>query len=366
MKRLSWATKTLLEGKIHSEDSNQRVEAAVSFEEVDEVLARMAWCKNSKDDSRFAEKIIHVPISGTEIEVGFQHFSNVVEDVFLDADSTKTDEDDKPLPLLMFQALLALPIDLRQVCLSRIIVTGDGGSIPGLRSRLLAELAHIVSARSWDPIHNYGHANIDATRNTTQRPKSPRYPIPKQADTDGHATPTSKVHKKGAHDQAIHGEDVSNCAFCQSVNSAMHEISLHATLEHTNKDIDGTSTTPSGLQPHLADSFILNAMRSRTDIAAAAAKSLPEANPTPCHERIRGVLTAGAWAGASLLAGLNIQSAVEIERERFLRSGLEGYEAHLRDKKDREAEMSKTNSSRTKRTVSGLRSFSSVASRELG
>lgn len=367
MKRLSWAIKELLDEKLHESNPNQEAEAAVTIEEVDEVLARMAWCRTNKDDQRYADKVVHIPVAGTEVPVDFQQFSDVVEDVFLDASTAKTDADDKPLPLLMFQALLALPIDMRQVCLSRITVTGDGCNIPGLRGRLLAELAHILSVRTWDPIHNYGHANIDAKRNIVQRPKPSDYSVAERRNIDDeNVTPNPKVHKKGLHDEAIHGTDIPNCTFCQSITSAIHELSLHENLEHTNKDIDSWSTTPSGLQPHLSDTSILNAMRSRTDIAAAAAKAMPEASFTPSHERIRGVLTAGAWAGASLLAGLNIPGAVEIERERFLRSGLEGYEAHLRDEKDREAEMVKAGTSRTRRTASGLRSFTSVASRELG
>jgi len=366
-KRLSWAIKELLEENLCGENLDRDAEATVTFEGVDEVLARMAWCRTDKNDQRFVDKVVHVPVAGKDVQVDFQQFSGVVEDVFLDSSTARTDEDDKPLPLLMFQALLALPIDLRQVCLSRIIVTGEGCNIPGLRGRLLAELTHIVSVRTWDPTHNYGHANIDANHNIVRRPKPPETPIAERGhNIDGNITPKPKVHKKGLHNEAIHGTDILNCTFCQNVTSAIHELCLHENLEHTNKDIDTWSTTPSGLQPHLSDTSILNAMRSRTDIAAAAAKSVPETPFTQSHERIRGVLTAGAWAGASLLAGLNIPGAVEIERERFLRSGLESYEAHLRDEKDREAEMVKAGASRTRRTASGLRSFTSVASRELG
>lgn len=372
MKGLSWAVKELLEEKFHEAEFGAESGTTITFEEVDEVMTRMAWCRNNKDDLRFAGKLIELPVSGTDTKVEFTRFSDAVEHVFLNSEEQRTDEDDRPLPLFMFQALLALPIDMRQTCLSRIIITGAGGDIPGFRGRLLSELAKIVSTRKWDPVHSYSGANLATNglrRGAVNRLK--KLDVVVETDTGSKRTiavsPTKPaVHDRGAHNPTLHGPDVSKCKLCREVETAVQELTLHKHLEHTNKDVDIGSTTPIGLQPPLPDVPILNAMRSRTDIAAAASTKLPETIFTPSHERVRGVITAGAWVGASLLAGLHIAGAVEIERERFLRDGLEGCEAHMQEEKEREAENARAGVGRSKRTVSGLRSFASVTGRDIG
>ncbi|KAL8921423.1 MAG: hypothetical protein Q9208_005749 [Pyrenodesmia sp. 3 TL-2023] len=70
------------------------------------------------------------------------------------------DDHEQPLPHLLYKTLLSLPPDVRAHCMARIIITGGGSNIPGLKTRLLNELRSIVEQRGWDPV--YGDVAIKA------------------------------------------------------------------------------------------------------------------------------------------------------------------------------------------------------------
>ncbi|KAF3917954.1 Actin-1 [Dactylellina cionopaga] len=67
------------------------------------------------------------------------------------------DESDYTLPYLVFLALLHCPVDVRAVCIPRIVITGGASNIPGLKSRILGDLKDLVEER--------GGWNIVKTRN---------------------------------------------------------------------------------------------------------------------------------------------------------------------------------------------------------
>src|ERR1035437_1228994 len=50
------------------------------------------------------------------------------------------DDEELPLHLLVYRSLLQLPVDVRSICMSRIVFTGGGSVIPGLRKRILDEV----------------------------------------------------------------------------------------------------------------------------------------------------------------------------------------------------------------------------------
>lgn len=70
----------------------------------------------------------------------------------VDKDTHQLDDQEQPVHSLIFKALLSLPPDVRGICMSRIIVTGGGSHIPGLKSRLLEEVSTLVADRGWDPV----------------------------------------------------------------------------------------------------------------------------------------------------------------------------------------------------------------------
>ncbi|KAL8725504.1 MAG: hypothetical protein Q9181_006398 [Wetmoreana brouardii] len=63
------------------------------------------------------------------------------------------DDHEQPLPQVVHRALLSLPTDVRSLCMARIIITGGGSNIAGLKTRLFKELTSIVDQRGWDPVN---------------------------------------------------------------------------------------------------------------------------------------------------------------------------------------------------------------------
>ena len=155
------------------------------FDYSEEITMRIAWCQMSEDayklpsqskNSSTAEDeeknstaesaaeddpSISIPspfAPHQSLHIPFSHFARPVEKVLLSKPKShhETDDHEQPLHLLMYKALMSLPPDVRSVCMSRIIITGGGSNIPGLKSRLLDELSWLVLDRKWDPV--YGRA----------------------------------------------------------------------------------------------------------------------------------------------------------------------------------------------------------------
>ncbi|EPS41977.1 hypothetical protein H072_4001 [Dactylellina haptotyla CBS 200.50] len=68
------------------------------------------------------------------------------------------DESEYALPYLVFLTLLNCPVDVRAVCIPRIIITGGAANMPGLKARILSDLKELVEER--------GGWNIVKKRNT--------------------------------------------------------------------------------------------------------------------------------------------------------------------------------------------------------
>jgi actin-related protein len=133
---------------------------SVDFRFTEDVIRRMAWCRTRPIDPESAkdDTVIDIPPpndTSPGLSIPFSHFAQPAENTFF---QPSTDDHDLPLPNLMFNTLLVLPVDLRALCVSRIVVTGPQSNIPGLKTRLLAELSRLISNRGWDPVENYGTA----------------------------------------------------------------------------------------------------------------------------------------------------------------------------------------------------------------
>jgi len=356
MKSLSWAFRTLLQEELKKaeEDSpSDSNDLNVTFAEVEDTMTRMAWCKKASDRDDYNDSTINVPLSAQTIEILFHRFSQPAEEAFFktaeqEENSIERDDDDeKSVPTLIFEALLALPMDVRQICLSRIIITGAGGDIPGLRRRLLSDVQKLIQTRGWDVVSNYGSVATHRKAHRTPSKLGERN-IP--------------WHSGGVRNSPSTSRPSAEAPLVVPNTATSPASTTPFTATPTNKDINALSTTPAHLQPALVDSFIHSALRSRTlpsllSLSERGNRGEPPPTPEhiPSHCRVRGVHTAGAWAGASLLAGLHIPGAVEIERERFLRGGLAGLESRAREEAERVAEGGQKAASLTRRTVSGLR-----------
>ena len=230
----------------------------------------------SQDQVETQDLIITAPspfVPGETLDVPFSYFGTPVETALLDEDKATRDLDDheQTVHLLMFKTLLALPTDVRAVCMSRIIITGGGSNIPGLKTRLLDEVSALVADRGWDGVE--GQAADERRRRLKEISANPQ-----KRDT------VKNWPKKG--------------------RRASPEESSHA---------DKPAVSAAAMQDQVHDEITQKLERDR----------MKGAKPTVSGV-IRGVESLGAWAGGSLVASLKVKGVVDIERDAFLQHGLAG------------------------------------------
>ncbi|ROW10645.1 hypothetical protein VPNG_05153 [Cytospora leucostoma] len=179
-------------GSPQDEVPEKEVKHVMSFEECEEIVNRLVWCKpakgkpaaaSSKPDSPPQEEglptvteqdesdaVVLPPTTNnsatttiplkttsrpTKIKMTFEKLSSPCETTFFDSQRAPCDFDDDelPLPLLIYRNLLSLPMDVRALCMSRIIFTGGCSNVLGLRGRIIDEVSQLIKARGWDPVH---------------------------------------------------------------------------------------------------------------------------------------------------------------------------------------------------------------------
>ena len=171
----------------NSSGVDERTRDLLSFEECEEIIARMAWCKgakkarpeelgqgltpvNEEDELRSSLKSMYLSSEGgidrtvtialsstnprTTIQIPFSKLAEPCETAFFAGGEVAQDLDDEELPLhvLLYRGLLQLPIDIRSTCMSRIIFVGGGSKLLGLKERILDEVACLVELRGWEPV----------------------------------------------------------------------------------------------------------------------------------------------------------------------------------------------------------------------
>ncbi|OJJ36559.1 hypothetical protein ASPWEDRAFT_109394 [Aspergillus wentii DTO 134E9] len=247
-------------------------EISVKFEYCEEIVSRFAWCKPSNEaPDSYQHNMISIPCpsnpSSAYIDVPFSTFADPVEKVLFAEDIAECDMDDeeKPIHLLAYNTLLALPPDVRGTCMSRIVFVGGGSNIPGVRQRILKEVGLLVKKHGWSQVRG---KVIERQRQRMQNlslvPQST--PAKEEARMESPVSPTAKKHHEGEEQQ----EEIDF---------------VEQKLRRNNKDKD--------IKPHV-------------------------------HGILREVESLGPWAGASLITSLKIRGLVEIEREKYLQHGIAG------------------------------------------
>lgn len=298
------------------DDGEPTIEA--DFETAEDITARMAWCpmeeaskesplsrnpakldsqslptiredsaESSESTGAEEEDRMHeVPSPfkhGESLNIPFSQFAEPVVTAILavDRDTREIDDQEQPVHLLIFKALLALPPDVRAVCMSRIIFTGGGSNIPGLKTRLLSELSALVAARGWDPVAGKAadklRGRLKEIKNVQRSPRK----VNSDQSNAGFTSSTAKPHASPA-----------------SMQEQIHDP-IEEKLRHDH--VKGSKPLVSGV--------------------------------------IRGIETLGPWAGGSLAASLKIRGTVEIDRDAFLQHGLAGA------RKDKDANPTQTRQS---------------------
>ncbi|KAH8677721.1 hypothetical protein BX600DRAFT_431052 [Xylariales sp. PMI_506] len=186
----------------------------ISFEECEEVATRMLWCKKAhkqplqavseglptlheQDESETvepAEDVTPTPIHlrscqpPRTIHVPFRSLAEPCETAFFGSSYMPASFDDNELPLhlLVYRSLLQLPMDVRAICMSRIIFTGGCSNILGLRGRIFDEIGVLAQERGWDPIQGRGvtaYKNNPRLRRSNGSRQASNGPIPVVATT---------------------------------------------------------------------------------------------------------------------------------------------------------------------------------------
>lgn len=269
--------------RAQSEQGARSERKIVSFEETEEVMIRMAWCKpraQSQPDE-FSEKLeklriedekeTSIRLRSTEppmnLKLPFSELAEPCENAFFAKNMKPCDLDDEELPLhlLIYRSLLQLPVDVRSTVMSRIIFTGRSSNIPGLKSRLIAEVQSIIDERGWDPVYGKVTDEIREQRkllkNGTETPPSP-----------------TESEKGGYHDTTV--------------------------------------VKPAHLQEQVADPIESHIKRKENKASETKVKDVQGV--------LRAVDSMGAWAGGSLVSQLRLSSVSTVEREQWLSHGLHG------------------------------------------
>ncbi|KAF2799834.1 actin-like ATPase domain-containing protein [Melanomma pulvis-pyrius CBS 109.77] len=293
-KLLSEEMAKLLNTELDDDADPNAPKTNISFEEADQVLTRVGWCKSRPKSNRSTlyfpartspileefedavetpEPTVTIPFPRstppTSLTIPFATLAKPADKAIFATDIALNEFDDHELPLhhLIYQALLSLPMDVRRLCMARIIITGGVSNLPGLKSRILAELEALVQQRGWDPVRTYGSASARHEQLLRQQKEN------------------LELHREEGEDKV--SESLGPDAPVSAGLKSPEQVEIDQKLAHL---------------------------------------SLRNGPPPACSVggAIRGVETMGAWAGASLVAKERIKGIVEIERERFLQHGLQG------------------------------------------
>ncbi|KAI8630843.1 actin-domain-containing protein [Xylariaceae sp. FL1651] len=285
-------------GTARTERTEDRLtEEAISFEECEEVATRMLWCKKAaKQPHRGSteeglptvheheEEVETTPPMEDQspmtimlnsckppktVEIPFSQLAEPCEATFFESRLSPTCFDDHELPvhLLVYRALLQLPLDVRAVCMSRIIFTGGCSHIIGLRSRIFDEVSVLAEERGWNPVRGKG---------VEQYKMNP------------------KLGRKG-------GQQTHNGA-------------VPMTIQPGSIDEEREPAEPS-----------LNAADAPQEVDHVEELIKREKNcMPPVQGTLRAVDSLGSWCGASLAAQLKVPALATIDREIWLQQGING------------------------------------------
>lgn len=257
----------------------------VTLAYAEEVVSRVGWCKPKPGSSTPTVADIQLtgmiklptptPDDQKHIHIALTRLSKPAEiALFPQASATRLDDHDHVISLLLYDTLLALPMDLRSLCLARIVFTGGLSNLSGVKARILYELEDLISNRGWDVVADFGSASKHHARILHER--STNISSIQQRERDNPPDVKFSADKKLLQDSVPHHERV------------------HDDLQD------------------IVTKKVETEMR----------KGKPSAEIGEVKAAVRGVETVGAWAGASIMASLKVKGVHEVERDDFLKHGL--------------------------------------------
>jgi actin-related protein len=176
------------------------ISQVLSFEECEDILTRMAWCKSAtkrfdsenhqglatvKEEDEFRssmhsmnlrgtledDPVVSIPLTSTTpprtLPLSFSKLAEPCETALFASENLSRDFDDEELPihLLVYHSLLQLPVDIRTMCMARIVFVGGGSKVLGLKQRVINELSSLVVCYGWDPVRG---KRVDEFRNNSK------------------------------------------------------------------------------------------------------------------------------------------------------------------------------------------------------
>lgn len=286
------------EGNTTYSEGNESEDYVVRFEECDDLTSRLVWCRPVRgsrasqqtsdapdalptvqegDESDMPGSYPEDPSRGSPIRLTsskppttvhptFDQLSEPCESTFFDLHRPQSEFDDEELPvhLLVYRSLLQLPLDVRAVCMSRIIFTGGGSNVLGLRGRIFDEVSRLVQERGWSGVTGKAVESLKKNPKLRRRGSRPA--------SDG----PSGVGSRGV--VAEEEDDVWHDA----ANAAQEKDPIEEQLRRSGRITPGT------------------------------------------QGQMRCVESLGAWSGGSLVTQLKVPAIATIDRELWLQQGLAG------------------------------------------
>jgi hypothetical protein len=269
-----------------------RARELISFEECEEIVTRMAWCRVGeklrledcpsgltpvKEEEEFRSSMRSLKLwGGTEVEpsvtiplkstspprtlnVPFSKLSDPADNALFatGVPEYELDDEETPLHLLVYRSLLRLPTDVRSMCMARIIFVGGGSQLPGLKSRVLNEVSILLQLRGWN--------------------------------------------------------NVQGKAFDAFKNKPIHLKTQIRNLDDGPIAVAPSPAIPAHLQPHDEDA-----------IGAGLLKESRKRHPLIEGGSLRAIDSLGAWSGGSLLSHLKIPAVSVIDKDQWLQHGATG------------------------------------------
>jgi actin-related protein len=275
----------LLTGKDEDEDAR-----AISFAECEDIMCRLMWCRlpafksaqrqsqqldtveeqdESEPEHSLQNNVTSIPLRSIKpprtIEVSLDRIADICDETFFDLSIAPTTFDDHELPLhlLIYHHLLQLPMDVRAICMPRIIFTGGCSNILGIKERILDEVTSMVNRKGW--------ANVSGK----------------------------------------HVEETRNSQFSDRRASVARSVSSAATVSDLGEEQESSRPSSIGTQSDISDPIEAKIARHRPQIPQMQGE-------------FRTLHTLGPWAGASLVCQLKIPAMATVDRELWLQQGANG------------------------------------------
>ncbi|KAF4121665.1 actin [Geosmithia morbida] len=288
----------------------------ISFEESEDIMCRLMWCRaaasrSSQRDSAQLEtveeqdetdaeapnasalpnRVTRVPLVSTSppktVEVSLEKMADVCDDSFFASSAQAAAFDDHELPIhtLVYKHLLQLPIDVRAICMSRIIFVGGCSNILGLKERVIDELTATVEQRGWEATSGKGVDQLRRNQKLQRRASSSSSSATGGGGGGGGGGASSPTKDAEASPVSDQSEEVRSGASSRTAAYSEPESQEDPTEAKVRKHRDQARL----IQGH-----------------------------------IRALHSLGPWAGASLTTHLKIPALATVDRDLWLQHGAGG------------------------------------------